>query len=135
MPSKARATHQGECQICGRVQKLPNDLLSQHGYKVLNNFFSGVCPGSKQQPYERSCDLIREILPSLNAHLVGLHSEVVDLFLSAVEPECFNYVWVKNAESEGRGSYQWKQGTLTIEEKNNGNGYYWKQIIFVVSSK
>lgn len=43
LKSKAKATHQGECQICDRVQKLPNNVLSQHGYKVEFGFFNGVC--------------------------------------------------------------------------------------------
>lgn len=50
------ATHSGHCQGCGRHQKLPKGVLSLHGYTVQWGFFNGTCGGSKQLPYEQSCD-------------------------------------------------------------------------------
>ena len=52
------ATHEGSCQICGRQQKLPGNVLSKHGYTTRWGFFSGVCPGASYEPFEVSCDLI-----------------------------------------------------------------------------
>lgn len=55
----AKATHTGTCQICGRPQKLPSDMLAKHGYKVAGyGFFVGTCHGSDSLPYEKSCDLL-----------------------------------------------------------------------------
>lgn len=54
----AKATHQGECQICGSTQKLPKGVLSLHGYDVRYHFFNGVCAGAKHLPFEQSKDLI-----------------------------------------------------------------------------
>lgn len=53
-----KATHQGTCQVCGAAQKLPNDLLSLHGYTVEHSFFEGVCKGAKNLPFELNKDLI-----------------------------------------------------------------------------
>lgn len=129
LKSKAKATHQGECQICDRVQKLPNNVLSQHGYKVEFGFFNGVCPGSKHKPYELSCELIKEVIPSVVKYLEGLYEQKVNLSKPALTHDCFNYIWVKGSNGM-RGSYQWKKGALTIEKKDNGNGYHWEEIIF-----
>lgn len=56
----AKATHTGECQWCGRRQKLPGGALAKHGYELRNGFMSGICHGSGALPYEVSCDLIEE---------------------------------------------------------------------------
>jgi hypothetical protein len=53
-----KATHFGECQLCGRQQKLPNGRMSIHGYAVQWSQFVGTCPGSKHLSYERSADLL-----------------------------------------------------------------------------
>ena len=55
----SKATHSGSCQICGRVQKLPGNVLSLHGYTTRWGFFEGTCPGSKHSPFETSCALIK----------------------------------------------------------------------------
>lgn len=54
----AAATHDGTCQICGSVQRLPNGRLAKHGYTTRWGFFEGVCPGSGDLPYEQSIGLI-----------------------------------------------------------------------------
>jgi hypothetical protein len=62
-----KATHRGHCQCCGRVQKLPGNLLSKHGYTVDWGYFNGVCWGAHHRPLEedrtimdQSCARIRE---------------------------------------------------------------------------
>jgi hypothetical protein len=59
-----KATHIGECQICGRKQKLPGDRLSKHGYTKRWGFFSGVCPGAGHQPFEIAKDRIEGAIAS-----------------------------------------------------------------------
>ena len=58
------ATHQGECQGCGRVQKLPGGSLSLHGYTVDWGFFNGTCGGAKHLPHELSCDYCKACIIS-----------------------------------------------------------------------
>jgi hypothetical protein len=54
----AKATHIGTCQCCGNQQKLPNGVLSKHGYTVEHGWFEGTCYGSGHKPFEQSTDLI-----------------------------------------------------------------------------
>lgn len=49
-----KATHNGTCQICGRLQALPSDKLSLHGYDVKHGYFNGICPGAGHVPLEVS---------------------------------------------------------------------------------
>ena len=57
--AKSKATHIGECQVCGSFQKLPGGLMAKHGYTTRFNFFEGTCHGSDHLPYELSCDRIQ----------------------------------------------------------------------------
>lgn len=60
-----KATHEGTCQICGRLQALPSGRLSKHGYDVLFHFFRGVCPGAGHKPLELERTLADEVATSL----------------------------------------------------------------------
>ena len=53
-----KATHVGECQLCGHIQKLPGGALSIHGYTKRWGFFSGSCPGSRHLPFELDASLL-----------------------------------------------------------------------------
>jgi hypothetical protein len=66
----------GECQLCGKTQKLPNELLSNHGYTVDWNIFNGICPGSRNQPYEKSCELIKIQIPRVQQQIVELAARI-----------------------------------------------------------
>lgn len=57
-----RATHSGTCQCCGNFQKLPNGVLSKHGYTVDFGYFNGVCRGSDYKPFEQSCDQVERYI-------------------------------------------------------------------------
>lgn len=63
------AIHDGECQLCGHVQKLPGERLAKHGYTKRWGFFSGQCPGSHREPYEISCALIEARIPEIERQL------------------------------------------------------------------
>lgn len=52
-PTIIKATKKGTCQICGRVQKLPNGKIAKHGYQVVGEFH-GTCDGSDHLPLEVS---------------------------------------------------------------------------------
>lgn len=73
-----KATHTGECQICGSRQKAPAGLVAKHGYVVAGyGFFNGVCPGSGRKPYEVSCDAIEGVIERGIVHAAALrdHAE------------------------------------------------------------
>lgn len=73
-----RATHSGTCQLCGRLQKLPNGLMAKHGYTVQWGFFEGTCPGSDAQPFELSKDLIAERIEWAARRASSLHRDAED---------------------------------------------------------
>ncbi len=68
------ATHRGSCQCCGSVQKLPEGVLSKHGYTTRWGFFSGTCTGSGSLPYEQSFDLIARFVALAEAKLADLEA-------------------------------------------------------------
>jgi hypothetical protein len=81
-----KATHKGECQICGHVQKLPGGNLSKHGYTKRWGFFSGVCHGAGYLPFEVSKDQIAGAVVAVESKIAAVESEIADLenILSAV---------------------------------------------------
>ena len=79
-----KATHKGECQLCGRTQLLPSGQLSKHGYTTRWGFFSGVCSGAHHLPFELSCDLIDGALESVRNTLGRLNEEIAELKQPAV---------------------------------------------------
>ena len=49
-----KATHNGTCQACGRVQAVKaNGRLAKHGYTVEYGYFNGTCSGSDSLPLEQ----------------------------------------------------------------------------------
>ena len=75
----AKATHEGTCQCCGKLHKLPNGRLSKHGYTVDWGFFNGVCLGAGFPPYELSCDLITECIVAAQKQLDSTLEHIEDL--------------------------------------------------------
>src|SRR6185369_7276388 len=80
-----KATHSGSCQICGRVQKLPGDVLSKHGYTTRWGFFSGTCPGSGYRPFEVAFDRIQLSIDNVKAQIAGIEREIVAMNAAPVE--------------------------------------------------
>jgi len=74
-----KATHSGTCQICGNDQKLPGNLLSNHGYTVRWGFFEGTCPGAHGKPFEESCDLIETAIGNARAQRAGLEAAIEEI--------------------------------------------------------
>ena len=51
----SKATNNGTCQVCGRIQAAIGDAtMAKHGYTVQWGFFSGTCAGSDRAPIEHS---------------------------------------------------------------------------------
>jgi hypothetical protein len=92
-----KATHNGECQICGSEQKLPHGVLSLHGYTVDHGWFNGTCSGAKGQPYELSCDLIQAAVDSTKASIITYTAFAEELAVTT------DYVWVNVSYRGVRG--------------------------------
>lgn len=98
------ATHTGTCQLCGREQKLPGELLSKHGYAVEWSMFVGTCPGSDHLPFELSINLVDAAIARA---LVASYAYRTN----ADETEALtSTVWVHEytKDARGRGDYQWR---------------------------
>ena len=94
-----KATHQGTCQVCGRLQKLPHGL-SVHGYTTQFGFFSGTCRGTYGKPFEKSHDLISKAIEDAKKLIEKHGVEVWDLssrpkFIWTRSYNTKNQPWVK----------------------------------------
>jgi hypothetical protein len=87
--AKPKATHIGECQICGRVQKLPGGVLSLHGYTKRWGFFAGTCTGSGWRPFEQATDAIADAIKNAHACIAARQDEAIKLQRhdEAINPE------------------------------------------------
>jgi hypothetical protein len=74
-----KATHQGTCQSCGRLQKLPRGRLSKHGYTVDWGFFNGVCGGAGYKPLEEERKHLDSTVLALRKHAEMLESTEPEL--------------------------------------------------------
>lgn len=48
----SKATHRGNCQVCGHQHHVMGTTLAKHGYTVEFGFFRGTCDGSDRQPVQ-----------------------------------------------------------------------------------
>ncbi len=115
-----KATHFGECQLCGRQQKLPGGLMAKHGYTVEWSMFQGVCPGSHFQPYEKSKDQIEIRIPAVAELVAQQHKRIAGLVANPL-PEnkmMANLYFPWGTKLGGKkGGYRW------VETEVRGAGY------------
>lgn len=119
-----KATHYGECQLCGQQLKLPKGLSSKHTYSVHWTLYVGICPGSKQLPYEQSCELIKSRIPDIENEIEMLKRRKTDLLKPAKSSKCFKEVYVQ-------GISVIVEGELIMENMEADNGYKRGQVFFV----
>lgn len=112
---KYKATHQGHCQVCNRIQKLPNDLMAKHGYAVLGGYFEGTCYGSDHLPLEVSKDMVVKSIAITRdrikefEHAIRLWSE------PATEPEAWFHEYVSFKNGLIKPHYMWRRVQLERE--------------------
>lgn len=109
---KNKATHNGHCQACGRLQKLPKGLLSLHGYNVAHGFFSGTCVGARELPFEQSCELVKGFIASAKTQLEHVKAEQAEL---RQQPTADTKMWARIRYEGPRGygaTNVWEQVTL-----------------------
>jgi hypothetical protein len=119
---RKQATHKGECQICGRTQKVPGGRMAKHGYTVSWGFFAGICQGSDALPFEQDCSLVAEAIRGAKAHRDYLVQRITELKADTspakahaqyyVPHHGYSSTWVDTntivaAEPGGRHSGQW----------------------------
>lgn len=107
-----KATHIGECQICGRVQKLPGGSLSNHGYTKRWGFFSGICPGAGHNPFETHRDRIEGAIAGAKA-AIEQHLQAA----AAIRAQTDAYGWYSDHQ---RGVSVWREVIFTGEKYADG---------------
>jgi hypothetical protein len=111
--SKAnKAVAAGSCQACGRVQKLPNDLLALHGYSVQWNTFVGQCPGSKHLSYEQSCTLIKRFIASARESRAAIQARIDELNQPATQPKAWVSEYIPATWQNRHSRYQDREVSL-----------------------
>lgn len=124
--SNRKATHQGECQVCGSVQKLPEGVLSKHGYNVRFGFFEGTCWGAEHKPFEQDISLIESAIARATAQ--GVEAlEGAALLLNDLNP---THVWVSiwnSGNHNVRAHSEWKLLPVGELENNHGTLMYREQ--------
>ncbi len=75
----ARSTHSGHCQVCGKLHKLPNGVLSKHGYTVEWNTFWNECYGECKLPFEQDITYTKRAIEDVKIQKAGLEKEVADI--------------------------------------------------------
>lgn len=116
-----KATHYGECQLCGRQQKAPGALLAKHGYTVEWSCFNGVCPGSGHLPFEVSKDQIDARMPAVKNSIADQQA-VIDTLRATPLPadQMMVHVYCSHGTKLGgrKGGYTW----VTTQVRGEGYG-------------
>ena len=129
--AKAKATHSGECQKCGASQKLPSSVLAKHGYNVTWGFFNGVCGGSGHDPFEVSCDLIKDYIEQAKTSLAVVTAEIETLLKPATEPKGWYHEWQKAEQRRfGSGKYVWRQVILRAETVTRDDNFSYVKFFY-----
>jgi hypothetical protein len=124
-----QATHNGECQICGRTQKLPNGQMAKHGYNVAWGFFSGTCRGSDNLPFELSKSLVDGAINDAKRHQTWLVGNIKE-FREDTNPakayvryykrqDGYKNAWVETSTIKVRDSNRiYSQWVVTVTERD-----------------
>lgn len=125
---KNKATHEGHCQACGSLQKLPGGLLSKHGYTVEWSCFIGTCPGSGHLPFEQDSSLVQVFVRSAQSSLDRVLDYITELNAPAQEARGWVREYHTKGEGWGRtGKYVWVNREL-FEATRHENGYTCNEI-------
>lgn len=126
---KNKATHTGTCQCCGASQRLPEGVLSKHGYNVKWGFFEGVCKGAGELPYEQSCALIEKFIKFAETRLAEVENQIAETLLPATEPKGWYHAYGKTLPYAMR--YRWMKVDLSETQHTNREGdYHWTTVVF-----
>lgn len=141
MTNETTTGESGECQFCGRVQKLRNGRLVQHGYlRPGCGRIIGKCLGAGKRPYAVTCGDLKAYLPSALESLSNLTEHQAkmaartSLVLCVVSPlgraydvyasVTHSYVWERhedNAISRARVATGQMQLTVDVWAKRIGD--------------
>jgi len=80
MSNRNKATHQGHCQACNAIQKLPAGVLAKHGYEVAGyGFFNGVCMGAGHKPLEQDKSIVERSIVWAQNTIADIEKQITDV--------------------------------------------------------
>lgn len=123
-----KATHYGECQVCGATQKLPGGTLAAHGYTVRWGFFSGVCRGSHSLPWEQDSSLVASSVEGARAKLADIRAEQAELRKPATGARAWVPKYIPATWTDRRSRYVWTEVDLRpgyVNEEGHVRGVVW----------
>lgn len=125
------ATHNGHCQVCGKIQALPFDgRLSLHGYKVAGfGFFAGVCQGARHLPLQQERTKTDAIIVALREYAVRQSERAVELQTGRSNPEQARSGKYVKVLKTGRRGYQYESSEPEMVDFSLAPPYYQKQAV------
>jgi hypothetical protein len=125
----------GECQCCGRRQKLPGGRLSLHGYTVQWNFFQGVCPGANFLPFEQDKKQAERQIAQVDKDIADLLAEIKSLQEKPLEGgKAWKHEYFSSNNKYLKSGYRWVQVEVKIETREH-NDYKWNELKYLRSKK
>lgn len=128
-----KATHKGQCQVCGKLQMLPDGKLSKHGYEVAGwGFFNGVCTGAAHLPFEQDISLIEGSIRWAQ----GVEQRFTEQRAALLADKKPATAWVheyvgsrtRNAYMKGR-TYEWREMKVSDLQLGEFGEITWAQIV------
>jgi hypothetical protein len=127
----ARSTHSGHCQVCGKLHKLPNGVLSKHGYTVEWNTFWNECWGECKLPFEQDITYTKKAIEDVKLQKARLENEVAEIlalteFAYVIEttPREFRKPSVRTLVKIPKADLTWEDGYKDGNDKYRW-GLYW----------
>jgi hypothetical protein len=114
-----KATHKGNCQVCGALHMLPGGRLAKHGYTTRHGWFEGVCWGSDALPYQQSKDLIEGSISRALARAIELREMGAKAVEEAKQPgsTAWEHVYHRELSNHSRGPVRlWEQVNVHCDE-------------------
>jgi hypothetical protein len=109
MANRNKATHQGHCQACNAIQKLPEGVLAKHGYVVAGyGFFNGVCMGSGHKPLEQDKSIVERSIVWAQGLIDTTRAKISDVQAEHGIHFAWFHVYKPATWSRRQSGYKWE---------------------------
>jgi hypothetical protein len=104
---------------------LPGGLLSKHGYTVNFGYFTGVCRGERELPFELSKDLIESFIAGAEAFAAEQETLALAERANTSLDGVYLSIYVKSTNRYIKSGYRWqKHSIVRVESKfDDGRSY------------
>jgi len=121
--AKIKATHVGECQACGNIQKLPNGVIAKHAFDKYG-VYADVCVGTGNPPLEVGRKVLVMCLITAHERLKNLRNDRHRLLSTPKTPEAVVEVVTPASWRNKVERREWALKTI-LEDQQSGR-FFWK---------